>query len=297
MYIVNHEDVTWSPNMDEVTLPRSCFQFPLQVNRIPSVIRRKRKEYDAAATDDDDLSAKSSRDHETHFTFTSSGTSEIADSPSFVPVMSVLPPTPTGSVRSPREYPSSPSTPEKQSSRKSPTLKSSSLIDMSKIIGESESLIEPVASVAPASNAGGNMLYIPEIKGRLSVAVSESSLWNARNKPWLHGSNMDFRGSALLTSQGLNMQQLVHTRKTEKVAQVMSLGADVLPEYKLQAPKIHPWTILHYSPFKAFWDWLILFLVIYTAIVTPYVASFVLTRDRQQEQRNKNPETRKNTGP
>lgn len=77
--------------------------------------------------------------------------------------------------------------------------------------------------------------------------------------------------------------------------QVMSLGADVLPEYKLQAPKIHPWTILHYSPFKAFWDWLILFLVIYTAIVTPYVASFILTRDKQQEERNKNPETRDNT--
>ena len=73
----------------------------------------------------------------------------------------------------------------------------------------------------------------------------------------------------------------------------MSLGADVLPEYKLQAPKIHPWTILHYSPFKAFWDWLILFLVIYTAIVTPYVASFILTRDKLQEELNKNPETRR----
>lgn len=77
----------------------------------------------------------------------------------------------------------------------------------------------------------------------------------------------------------------------------MSLGADVLPEYKLQAPKIHPWTILHYSPFKAFWDWLILFLVIYTAIVTPYVASFVLTRDKQREELNRNPETRRDTGP
>ena len=77
----------------------------------------------------------------------------------------------------------------------------------------------------------------------------------------------------------------------------MSLGADVLPEYKLQAPKIHPWTILHYSPFKAFWDWLILFLVIYTAIVTPYVASFILTRDKKREELNRDPETRRNTGP
>ncbi|XP_058481357.1 potassium voltage-gated channel subfamily H member 2 isoform X2 [Solea solea] len=63
---------------------------------------------------------------------------------------------------------------------------------------------------------------------------------------------------------------------TEKVTQVLSLGADVLPEYKLQAPRIHRWTVLHYSPFKAVWDWLILLLVIYTAIVTPYSAAFLL---------------------
>uniref|UniRef100_A0A8D2ZIK5 Voltage-gated inwardly rectifying potassium channel KCNH2 n=1 Tax=Scophthalmus maximus TaxID=52904 RepID=A0A8D2ZIK5_SCOMX len=64
---------------------------------------------------------------------------------------------------------------------------------------------------------------------------------------------------------------------TEKVTQVLSLGADVLPEYKLQTPRIHKWTILHYSPFKAVWDWLILLLVIYTAIFTPYSATFLLS--------------------
>lgn len=58
--------------------------------------------------------------------------------------------------------------------------------------------------------------------------------------------------------------------------QVLSLGADVLPEYKLQSPRVHRWTILHYSPFKAVWDWIILILVMYTAIFTPYVAAFLL---------------------
>ncbi|KAJ8913661.1 hypothetical protein NQ315_007378 [Exocentrus adspersus] len=60
------------------------------------------------------------------------------------------------------------------------------------------------------------------------------------------------------------------------IANVLSLGADVLPEYKLQNPKIHNYTILHYSPFKAVWDWIILILVMYTAIFTPYVAAFLL---------------------
>jgi len=74
---------------------------------------------------------------------------------------------------------------------------------------------------------------------------------------------------------------------------VLSLGADVLPEYKFEsgdaahnplnqsfsqqnATRQQKWTILHYSPFKAIWDWIILLLVIYTAIFTPYSAAFLL---------------------
>uniref|UniRef100_A0A3B3V2G6 Potassium voltage-gated channel subfamily H member 7 n=1 Tax=Poecilia latipinna TaxID=48699 RepID=A0A3B3V2G6_9TELE len=72
---------------------------------------------------------------------------------------------------------------------------------------------------------------------------------------------------------------------TEKVTQVLSLGADVLPEYKLQAPRIDKFTILHYSPFKAVWDWLILLLVIYTAILTPYSAAFLLNDQEEQRRR------------
>ncbi|XP_058621563.1 potassium voltage-gated channel subfamily H member 2 isoform X3 [Onychostoma macrolepis] len=73
---------------------------------------------------------------------------------------------------------------------------------------------------------------------------------------------------------------------TEKVTQVLSLGADVLPEYKLQTPRIHKWTVLHYSPFKAVWDWLILLLVIYTAILTPYSAAFLLNGDEDGSGQN-----------
>ncbi|XP_054713690.1 potassium voltage-gated channel subfamily H member 6-like [Uloborus diversus] len=67
---------------------------------------------------------------------------------------------------------------------------------------------------------------------------------------------------------------------------VLSLGADVLPEYKLQKPRVHKWTILHYSPFKAVWDWIILLLVMYTAIFTPYVAAFLLSEEKA-DKRNK----------
>lgn len=68
---------------------------------------------------------------------------------------------------------------------------------------------------------------------------------------------------------------------------MLSLGADVLPEYKLQNPKLHNWTILHYSPFKAAWDWLILVLVMYTAIFTPYVAAFLLSEPDYSNKKSK----------
>ncbi|VDK46217.1 unnamed protein product [Anisakis simplex] len=71
--------------------------------------------------------------------------------------------------------------------------------------------------------------------------------------------------------------------------QVLSLGADVLPEYKLQPTRIHHCTIVHYSPFKAVWDWIILLLVIYTAIFTPYVAAFLLREDSTRKTRFSEP--------
>ena len=68
--------------------------------------------------------------------------------------------------------------------------------------------------------------------------------------------------------------------------QVLSLGAEVMPEYKMQSLNVHHFTILHYSPFKAVWDWLVLILVLYTAIITPYVAAFLLNdEDRQRKVR------------
>lgn len=81
-----------------------------------------------------------------------------------------------------------------------------------------------------------------------------------------------------------NLHPSCHT-SVSLCPQVLSLGADVLPEYKLQAPRIHKWTILHYSPFKAVWDWVILLLVIYTAIFTPYSAAFLLNEVEEQRRR------------
>lgn len=48
---------------------------------------------------------------------------------------------------------------------------------------------------------------------------------------------------------------------------MMSLTADVLPQYRQEAPKTPPHILLHYCAFKAIWDWVILCLTFYTAIM------------------------------
>lgn len=52
--------------------------------------------------------------------------------------------------------------------------------------------------------------------------------------------------------------------------QLMSLGADIMPQYRQEAPKTPPHILLHYCAFKAIWDWIILSLTFYTAIMVPY---------------------------
>lgn len=54
----------------------------------------------------------------------------------------------------------------------------------------------------------------------------------------------------------------------------MSLSPTI--SYKAAEASYHPWTIRHDSVTKAIWDWIVLLLVIYTAIEVPYNVSFLL---------------------
>ncbi|XP_074854780.1 voltage-gated delayed rectifier potassium channel KCNH5 [Carettochelys insculpta] len=70
----------------------------------------------------------------------------------------------------------------------------------------------------------------------------------------------------------MNKAEVVH--KHSRLAEVLQLGSDILPQYKQEAPKTPPHIILHYCAFKTTWDWVILILTFYTAIMVPYNVSF-----------------------
>uniref|UniRef100_A0A668APE8 Voltage-gated inwardly rectifying potassium channel KCNH2 n=1 Tax=Myripristis murdjan TaxID=586833 RepID=A0A668APE8_9TELE len=137
-------------------------------------------------------------------------------------------------------------------------------------------------SIRPASSSTGAV----NNKSNILNSTSDSDLMRYRTIskiPQITLNFVDFKPDPLIALPAGEMDIIAPCKLidrthnvTEKVTQVLSLGADVLPEYKLQAPRIHKWTVLHYSPFKAVWDWLILLLVIYTAILTPYSAAFLL---------------------
>lgn len=50
--------------------------------------------------------------------------------------------------------------------------------------------------------------------------------------------------------------------------------------------------ILHYSPFKAVWDWIVLLLVVYTAIFTPFTVAFLLNDNEKRAKLNQHASTR-----
>uniref|UniRef100_A0A672G981 Potassium voltage-gated channel, subfamily H (eag-related), member 1b n=1 Tax=Salarias fasciatus TaxID=181472 RepID=A0A672G981_SALFA len=85
---------------------------------------------------------------------------------------------------------------------------------------------------------------------------------------------------ALTSSRGV-LQQLTpavqkgeNVHKHSRLAEVLQLGSDILPQYKQETPKTPPHIILHYCLFKTTWDWVILILTFYTAIMVPYNVSF-----------------------
>ncbi|XP_038073387.1 potassium voltage-gated channel protein eag-like isoform X2 [Patiria miniata] len=59
-----------------------------------------------------------------------------------------------------------------------------------------------------------------------------------------------------------------------QIAHMLILDAEVLPQYKREAPKTPPHIILHYCTFKTMWDWIILLLTFYTAVAVPFNVAF-----------------------
>ncbi|XP_046692124.1 potassium voltage-gated channel subfamily H member 5a isoform X2 [Silurus meridionalis] len=128
--------------------------------------------------------------------------------------------------------------------------------------------------VAPIRNENDKVvLFLCTFK---DITVFKQPIEDETTKGWTKFARLT---RALTNSRG-TIQQLTPLNKTEvshkhsRLAEALQLGSDILPQYKQEAPKTPPHIILHYCTFKTTWDWVILILTFYTAIMVPYNVSF-----------------------
>ncbi|CAF3423815.1 unnamed protein product [Rotaria sp. Silwood1] len=134
-----------------------------------------------------------------------------------------------------------------------------------------------------------------DYKSSRKSSTSSNNLLKPDNNLW----NTNINDVELVKSKSQSLKTVLKKEKQEakntkcsfipnRIAQILSLGEDIVPDFHSPDSRRIPRTIiLHYSPFKAGWDWLILLLVIYTAIVTPYTAAFLMHEDGPNKQRSR----------
>ncbi|XP_036398220.1 potassium voltage-gated channel subfamily H member 5 isoform X2 [Megalops cyprinoides] len=128
--------------------------------------------------------------------------------------------------------------------------------------------------IAPIRNENDKVvLFLCTFK---DITVFKQPIEDESTKGWTKFARL----TRALTNSRSTLQQLTPMNKTEvshkhsRLAEVLQLGSDILPQYKQEAPKTPPHIILHYCTFKTTWDWIILILTFYTAIMVPYNVSF-----------------------
>ncbi|XP_036405720.1 potassium voltage-gated channel subfamily H member 5-like isoform X2 [Megalops cyprinoides] len=128
--------------------------------------------------------------------------------------------------------------------------------------------------IAPIRNENDKVvLFLCTFK---DITVFKQPIEDESTKGWTKFARLT---RALTNSRG-TLQQLTPMSRAEvchkpsRLAEALQLGSDILPQYKQEAPKTPPHIILHYCAFKTTWDWVILILTFYTAIMVPYNVSF-----------------------
>lgn len=152
---------------------------------------------------------------------------------------------------------------------------------------------------AHSLNNSQNIWLSPNNSFESTSSKTSPSVQRARQQQWIkqqssvnssNYSNGEAKSYATTSRSRRSSEHKESRHRFSLIPQVLSLGTD-LPDFKYESrtllndeeqsegfkmSRYRRFTILHYSPFKAIWDWIILIFVIYTAIFTPYSAAFLL---------------------
>ncbi|XP_052654492.1 potassium voltage-gated channel subfamily H member 8 isoform X5 [Harpia harpyja] len=111
-----------------------------------------------------------------------------------------------------------------------------------------------------------------EFKGEI-MFYKKNEKWKGRGRPGSHFESARRRSRAVLYHISGHLQR--REKNKLKINNNVFVDKPAFPEYKVSDAKKSKFILLHFSTFKAGWDWLILLATFYVAVTVPYNVCFI----------------------
>ncbi|XP_063778263.1 potassium voltage-gated channel subfamily H member 8 isoform X3 [Pseudophryne corroboree] len=134
--------------------------------------------------------------------------------------------------------------------------------------------------IVPIKNEKGDVVLflasfkdITDTKVKIAQEDKKEEKYRGRGKTGSHFEAARRRSRAVLYHISGHLQR--REKNKLKLNKNVFVDKPAIPEYKVSDAKKTKFLILHFSTFKAAWDWLILLATFYVAVTVPYNVSFV----------------------
>ncbi|XP_006029120.1 potassium voltage-gated channel subfamily H member 8 [Alligator sinensis] len=134
--------------------------------------------------------------------------------------------------------------------------------------------------IVPIKNEKGDVVLflasfkdITDTKVKIAVEDKKEEKFKGRGKAGSHFDTARRRSRAVLYHISGHLQR--REKNKLKINKNVFVDKPAFPEYKVSDAKRSKFILLHYSTFKAGWDWLILLATFYVAVTVPYNVCFI----------------------
>ncbi|XP_043922171.1 potassium voltage-gated channel subfamily H member 8-like [Protopterus annectens] len=134
--------------------------------------------------------------------------------------------------------------------------------------------------IVPIKNEKGDVVLflasfkdVTDTKVKITHEEKKEEKYKGRGKAGIHFQSARRRSRAVLYHISGHLQK--REKNKLKLNNNVFVDKPALPEYKVSEAKKSKCILLHYSTFKAGWDWLILLATFYVAVTVPYNVCFI----------------------